>query len=157
MTQEQIAKEAFKDAEKDLKKEQVAAIKEVVLRTLRKLDEVKKKIKDLQEEERILKMDIDDLREGRLDRIEERQKKDEKAKEVSVAKLEKADATLQVNPWYNPYKITWVAPQWPYSTAVYCSSSSANVEVGTFTVTGSLARESVAGAYDVSGHVVHLR
>ena len=84
MSEKDIAKKAFAELEEEKTNKQVAEVKKIVTRTLEKLDGVKKEIKKLQDEEKVLKMDIDDLKEGRLDRISERQEKDPEAKKVSV-------------------------------------------------------------------------
>ena len=84
MNDKEIVKAAFAAAQDEAREKQIGEVKKIVTKTLEKLDTVKKEIKEKQEEERILKMDIDDLKDGRLDRIAERQDKDPEAKKVSV-------------------------------------------------------------------------
>ena len=91
MSENEIVKKAYEEAQNDLTEKRKKAVKEIVLKTLEKIEsvdkdisKVKNKLKVLEEEKKLLRMDIDDLKEGRLDRIEERQSKDSKAKETEV-------------------------------------------------------------------------
>ena len=84
-------KKAFASAEKEVKEEDVKKLKEVIKATLRKLAEKEKEAKGIAEEIKILRNDIKDFREGRLNRIAERQKESAKAKETSVFKIVKDD------------------------------------------------------------------
>jgi hypothetical protein len=82
MTEE--IKKAFQLAEKELEETKINKLKEVVKQTLEKIEYLIKEKGRLEEKIKILKMDIDDLKVGRLDKIEERQKTSEVAKETSV-------------------------------------------------------------------------
>jgi hypothetical protein len=82
MTEE--IKKAFQLAEKELEENKINKLKEVVKQTLEKIESLIKEKGKLEEKIKILKMDIDDLKVGRLDKIEERQKTSEVAKETSV-------------------------------------------------------------------------
>jgi len=173
--EKKLVKDGFKAAEKTLKEKQVTEVKNIVTKTLEKLDEVDKEIKRLQLEKKILKMDIDDLKEGRLDRISERQDKDPKAKNVSVVLIIKETTVIkEVNPWYQPYMVTWQAPVY-YPNNIMCASDgtalvptdgynatltdSLNIPASTseLTITNSIAKDATIGTYNMSGHVVHLR
>ena len=126
MSEKDIAKKAFAELEEEKTNKQVAEVKKIVTRTLEKLDGVKKEIKKLQDEEKVLKMDIDDLKEGRLDRISERQEKDPEAKKVSVVVIIKEkEVVREVSPWYWPYQVIWQyvppPPYHPQPTIVYDS------------------------------------
>ena len=89
MSNKEIAKEAFAQAEKEAREKQVTVVKKIVEKTLEKIDSVSKQIKELQEEKKILELDIDDLKAGKIDQICERQEKSNKAKNTSpVAKGE---------------------------------------------------------------------
>ena len=79
----QVSK-AFKLAEKELEEVKINRVKEIVKRTLEKLENLTSKKKEIEEAIKVLKMDIDDLKAGRLDKIEERQRLDEKARNTSV-------------------------------------------------------------------------
>jgi len=160
-----IVKEGFALAEDEGRKKQVEEVKKIVLKTLEKIDEKSKYRKELDEEIRLLKMDIDDLKEGKLDRIVERQEKDEKAKKTSVVIIIKEKEVIrEYNPWYWPYRIQWQ----PYDTTpAFCSSgtNSINIYGGSTsstcmtlpTINCSVAKDSVTGTYSVNDAVVHLR
>jgi predicted nuclease with TOPRIM domain len=79
-----VNKEAFKQAEKELLEIQVEKVKGFILETLKKMEVKKKEKEKIDEELRILKMDIEDLRNGRFDKIEERIEKSKVARGVSV-------------------------------------------------------------------------
>jgi hypothetical protein len=139
--EKEIAKLAFAEAEKEAKEKQVAEVKRIVVKTLEKLDAVKKDIKVLQEKERILKMDIDDLKEGRLDLIAERQEKDPEAKKVSVVLIIKEKEIIREkeyvpvpspSPWYFPYQVVWQVPYTPTYTSptILCQSTTTGMTAG---------------------------
>jgi len=172
---EEIVKEGFEQAQKEAREEQVREVKEIVSKTLTKLDEVKDKIKELRKEEKILKMDIEDLKQGKIDRIVERQEKDPKAKETSVVVIIKEKEVIrETNPWYWPYKVFWNEPYTPvWHTDVYCGTGQ---QVNhSFTLGGtnlvdnqlqnstsgvincSVAKNAAIGTYEVNGEPVHLR
>ena len=179
MNKEAIQK-AFKEAEDSLQQKQVDEVKKIVLRTLEKekalekeIADAKRDVKDLEEKKKILKMDIDDLKEGRLDRITERQEKDEKARSVSVVLIIKEKETIverPYTPWYWPYVIIWEKPAFPYPTVTiqggtqenYCYTSSGNTAAYSYasscpTINCSVAKNSAIGAYEVDGTIVNLR
>ncbi len=171
-------KEAFESAEKELNDNHIEELKEVIKATLLKIKKLDEDIKDLQDTRKILKLDIDDYKEGRLDRIEERQKKDKKAKEVSVAEVVKKEVHHHHHHdrWYNPYIITWVerfAPKYIPDNTFYCSTTTSplknfcsdkgatlttNPVVGSaFTMNCSTAKNNVIGTYLLEDKTVHLR
>jgi len=80
---EDLNKEAYKQAEDELKAEKVAVVKDFVLKTLRKIDETKKSKELIEEQLRILNKDLEDLRNGDFSKIEERINKSAVAKGVS--------------------------------------------------------------------------
>jgi|SRR5665213_484734 len=121
--EKEIVKKAFAEAENEAKEKQVQEVKRIVVKTLERLDAVKKEIKELQEKERVLKMDIDDLKEGRLDLIAERHEKDPEAKKISVVLIIKEKEYIPVmspSPWYWPYTVVWpnYVPSYPLPTVI---------------------------------------
>ena len=76
---------AAKEAEKEFLKRKILEVKESILKTLEKMEEKKKDKEKIEEELRILKLDLDDLRKGDFDKIAKRQNKSDVAKEVSVS------------------------------------------------------------------------
>lgn len=79
-----INKEAFKEAEKELLEKKVKEVKGYILETLERIEDKKKDKAKIEEELRILKLDLEDLREGKFERIKERIDKSKVAKEVTV-------------------------------------------------------------------------
>lgn len=172
----EIAKKAFESAQYELENETIKKLKEVVKETLLKVKKIDEAIDKLQEEKKILKLDLEDLKEGRLDRIEERQKADKLAKAVSVITVEKEVHHHHYEKWYEPYKIYYTpSPSYPFYPAINCTtfgqadSITTAFTLGTpkvdfpvlgsssFTATSSLAKFNTVGTYDVDGKVVHLR
>jgi len=98
-------------AEKELKenkeRKQIELIKSAIKQTLEKIEERTNKKIELEKEIKILKQDIDNIKAGRLDLIEERQKKDERAKNTSVIIIEREKIVEKPYPvpWYKPYRI----------------------------------------------------
>lgn len=79
-----INKKAFKQAEKELLEKRVQEVKDLILKTLEKIEQKKKEKARLEEELRVLKLDIEDLRNGKFEKIVERQQKSKVAERVSI-------------------------------------------------------------------------
>ena len=80
----EINKEAFKKAEQELLDKKVNEVKGYILETLEKIEQKKKDKEKIEEELRILKLDLEDFRNGKFDKIEERINKSKLARQVSV-------------------------------------------------------------------------
>jgi len=183
MSEKEIVKEGMEQAEKSLREKQVEEVKKIALKTLEKLDSFEKDKKALEAKIKVLRLDIDDLKDGRLDRIAERQEKDEDAKKVSVVIIIKEKEVIrEVAPWHWPYVIHWrpqSIPTFPGSpvwcggtldctvenvTAVNAVSGQSTDFIGTcsnytgdVSINGAIAKDATIGAYEVHGHMVHLR
>lgn len=95
----------------EIKEKQAAAVKDAVRITLEQLHELEKIKNGLQEQIRLLKFDLMDLKEGRLDRIHERQCVNAKCKETSMLYvLKDSTNTKENNPWYVSYNIKYTLP-----------------------------------------------
>jgi hypothetical protein len=141
----EIARQGLQEAEKELRRRMIDEVKKIALQTLEELQKVDKTIRELQQKKRFLKMDIDDLKEGRLDRIVERHEKDEDAKSASVVLLHKGEADRGESPYYWPYNVTW-------------KDDSGHFAEGQVQINCSVARHNVVGTYSLpNGEVVHLR
>jgi len=131
------------------------------------VDELNKKKNEVDEELRLHKRDLDDLKAGRIDKIKERQEKDEKAREISPIKI----TLVEINnyqpqkPWYNPYEIVWRG--WTVNNSpIYCgdgiggsfttTTSDTNDNSLTIVTAGYSASNFVGGAYSVNDHIVNL-
>jgi hypothetical protein len=119
---------------------------------------------------------LEDLKEGKLDRIEERQAKDPDAKVNSVIIIIKEKEVIREvsNPWYWPYTITiqnpiWYVPSYPTVSPLYCTNTvggnstmlTCDATSGTYSngisINCSLAKDYSAGAYDIDGKIVNFR
>lgn len=168
----EIVKKAVELAENELKEQKIQEAKKIVLKTLEKLSKIEKDIRKLQEEKRLLKMDIDDMKEGHLDRIAERQEKDEKAKEASVVVIIKEKVVERVSPWHWPYIIQWkpayvdTKPVW-YTNTGNSAVSNLIADANNYTkldthefvkLDNSIVKCATIGAYTLEDNsVVHLR
>jgi TolA-binding protein len=177
--EKEIVKKAVREAENSLKENQIAEVKKIVLKTLEKInkldkeiDETKAEIKELEEQRKILRMDLDDMKEGRLDRISERQAIDKKAKEVSVVIIIKEKETIiERDRWHFPYQIIWqqpYVPTYPMQPIVTYSDNSGDFNT-TYGITSSasslsepiincsVTKFATVGTYNVDGKVINLR
>jgi len=170
-----LVKKAVEEAEKDLQEKQKKEVKLIVLKTLEKINSLnndrkkaKDTVKELDAKIKLLKMDIEDLKEGRLDRIAERQEKDDEAKKVSVVIIIKEKEVIREYPyWHWPYRITWIDPQ-PICPSTWTWTVDKDNTSGTIyqtydgcyytnQITSSVAKWSTKGSYEVDGNVVNLR
>ena len=93
---------------RDMKQKQVDIIKEAVRLTLEKLEVMEKQKDVLQDQLKVLKHDLFDLKDGRLDRILERQSLSEDVKKVSVVLVTKTTVVTNTSPWYEEYEFKLV-------------------------------------------------
>jgi predicted nuclease with TOPRIM domain len=84
MSEKDINKEAYKQAEKELLENKVKEVKGFILETLEKIESKKKEKSKIDEELRVLKLDLEDLKQGKFEKIEERKEKSLVARNVSV-------------------------------------------------------------------------
>ena len=89
----------------EIRQKQIATIKEAVILTLKKLNELEKQKHVLQSQINILKHDLFDLKDGRLDRVLERQSINEEVKTVSVFVVVKLENALGTPLWYENYNL----------------------------------------------------
>lgn len=90
----------------EMRQKQISVIKEAVRLTFEKLEEIERQKNALQNQIKILKHDLFDLKDGRLDRVLERQSINEETKSISVIFVSKAIPNGQSNtsPWYEEYE-----------------------------------------------------
>lgn len=161
----EIVKEAYKLAEKELREKEKMRIKEVVKATLEKLHKKEIEKHSIEEEIKILRKDIEDLKIGRLDKIKERQDIDVKAREVSVIIVKEKVIEKQVPLWYAPYIIEIKQPYTPTyyyngtgtAPTINLSTFTASDDSFTFTSNNSDVRMFSSGAYQlVDGTIKHI-
>jgi predicted nuclease with TOPRIM domain len=96
----EINKEAYKQAEKELLERRVNEVKGFILETLEKIERKKKEKARIEEELRVLKLDIEDMKNGKFDKIEERIEKSSVARGVSIVVVPGWSSTLtHPNTW----------------------------------------------------------
>jgi len=153
MDKERI-KKGYEVAKQELQEEEINRVKEVIKATLRKMEDLKQQKRKLEKQIKILRLDIEDFKSGRLDRIEERQKVDKEAKEVSVVVIEKEVVKEPCYPWLVPYVISVKEPYYVPSTIYYSDSTS---DYSSFSVTGTTAKNYTIGSYNIGGEIINLR
>jgi hypothetical protein len=104
--------EKLDQVKREIRAKQIGAIKKAVQMSLELLDELEVQKEMLQKKIRILKHDVFDLKDGRLDRIAERQELNEEAGLVSVIRVKKIiiGAAENVSPWYEEYDFKVLEP-----------------------------------------------
>jgi hypothetical protein len=166
-----VVESTEKEFEKKKLEQQKEAIKEIVQQTLEKIERLDNQIKELEDEKRILKLDIEDMKNGKLDLIEERQRKSEKARNTSLVIIKEIHKEYVPTPWYQPYYVVPNPISWP-QPVVWCggttitnntagvvtttNTSSCDLSNG-MTFTCSAVKDNTIGAYEISGHIVNLR
>lgn len=108
MTDKTIANKAFELAEQEAQEKEIQKIKNIIQIYLERIQEKMEARKRLDDEIKALKADIDDFKAGRLDKIKERQDKDEIARTVSpiiIKVVQKNYVPLQ--PWRSPWIVEW--------------------------------------------------
>lgn len=130
MSEKDINKEAFKQAEKELFEKKIEEIKGYILKTLEKIEIKKKEKNKIEEEIRILKLDIEDFRNGNLDKIEERLNKSKVAREVSAVNLVSFHSAIPISGTCTNTIFSnngWNGTQWSTYTAGTYSLSSGKI------------------------------
>ena len=169
--QKKDAEKAFREATAEQKEKQIANLKQFITKTLDAISHQNKIRDEANKRISILKKDLDDLKEGRLDRIEERQKKDPETLKVSVATVEREihhhhhNGVKEVHHyhhddyrWYDPWRFTWIAPYCGNGTIVdFCSSiavDSGNLTLAgadsCFTINNSVCADYTKGCYELN-------
>jgi len=172
MTKETV-KQGFDAAEKALKEKEIEQVKMITLKTLEKIDtlskekdDLKKKERDIDDKNKILKLDVDDLKEGKLEKIIERQNVDPLAKKVSVVLIIKEKEVIREVPyWYWPYQVVWQEPIYtnelkPFNDNTIYFQNTDNFPAtctNYTTINCSTAKNYTEGTYNVFGHIVHLK
>jgi hypothetical protein len=127
------------DPHSKIKEEQkIAVIKSIVKESLEELERVENKINELQQKKSSLKRDLMDLKEGRLDRIEERHNVDIESRTHSVFFIEKkVEVGVDYeSKWYIPYIVNILD---------YCGDSPSKSEK--VVINNSLAKINASGVY----------
>jgi hypothetical protein len=167
---EDIVKKGYEAAEKDLQEKQIEKVKAIVARTLEKLESLKKEEKEIAKKIKYLKMDLDDLKNGKLDVIKERQEKDPDAKKCAVIIIKEvireSYPVVVGTPWYKPYDVYWNGPYlYADGGSNLCNSASfasnnvsfSDAPVNAMVLTSSVVKNNSSGAYEIGDKVIHFR
>ncbi len=104
-----IIKKGVESAQKELQEKEIEKIKFIVKSYLEKINEKTKERALIDEEIKGLKKDLDDLKSGRLDKIEERQALDPGAKKRAIVIVHKnTEHYYPAKPWYSEYRVEYV-------------------------------------------------
>ena len=186
MTQKEIVADAIKEISKEKQEAEVKKIKDIVRTYLEKIQSKKEKEDEIRKERLALEKDLDDLKAGRLDKIEERQGKDpihDKVKIIEIHRIEKE--YIPYYPWRSPYIIQWYTPSYQspnitisggtgYSTT--CQSLGMKTSVSSLLnnatntiqsafqqvsdmqaqITGINCQNFVGGSYNINGQIINL-
>jgi hypothetical protein len=135
MDYKKVVSDAIEESEKKQQEKEIAKIKEIVSSYLNKISEKEDERKKIDKEIRILKDDLDDLKMGRLDKIEERQAKDPDHNSHTLIIIKRVEREyIPYQPWFSPWLIEMKPMYYGYSTPTqtgYClgdctSASSTN-------------------------------
>ena len=166
----EIIKKGFDEAEKSHQEAAIQQIKNIVQNTLEKIDAKTEQRTKLDKEIQLLKKDIDDLKAGRLDRMEERQTIDPDAKRLSVVVIKRVEKEfIPYMPWRSPYEIVWNVVPDPLTTT--WTSGTSTLSTGTWTLdntgttevhipfnlsTGTMFQNFTGGSYQIGGRIINL-
>jgi uncharacterized membrane protein len=87
MSEQNINKEAYKQAQDLLLQERIGIIRDYITNTLRKIEEKKEQKEKIEEELRILKFDLEDLQNGKFEKIKERKEKSPTASNITAVRV----------------------------------------------------------------------
>ena len=140
---DKILKQAFQDANKDLENNKLAHYKQIIKNLLEKKISLEKEGDEIGEKIRIIKNDIDDFKDGRLDKVEERHRINKEADKVAPIKItiinNNQKTIFPTQPWKWDYNVIWdINPNFypNINNYNYCGTTYANFTTGTYSLTG---------------------
>ena len=164
-----LIKKALDAAEKEHQEKEIEHIKKIIVSYLERIQDKTTKRAELDKEISLLKKDLEDLKAGRLDKIEERQEKDPEAKRMSIIFVKKIEKEyIPYYPWRSPYEITWQATNYTYphnfvsgSDTLTMNTSSTIMSLGTAIVqgqiaTGTMFQNFAGGSYEIGDKIINF-
>jgi len=134
-----IVLKAITELEKEKQEQKISEVKRIVSSYLEKIAEQEDIAKNEQKKLKLLKKDLDDLKAGRLDKIEDRQKNDPMAKGVSVIIIQRVEkGYLPFQPWRSDYTLNDI-------------NSTVRIDV-----TGVFCQNFVSGTYRVGNKIINF-
>ncbi|MCK9576834.1 MAG: hypothetical protein M0R51_13090 [Clostridia bacterium] len=173
MDKNELIKQGIAEAEKEAQEKEIAFIKGVAKRYLEDIQSYKTKEEETKAKRKILESELADLKSGRLDKIKERQDKDEKCRDISPIIVIVVNNNYPLKPWLNEYSISWrnnipsshTGLSLLNNTCYTTTTSSANNSMNTFyantlddgfLLKGTTCQAMATGAYDVMGKIINL-
>jgi len=174
MDKNELIKQGIAEAEKEAQEKEIAFIKGVAKRYLEDIQSYKTKEEETKAKRKILESELADLKSGRLDKIKERQDKDEKCRDISPIIVIVVNNNYPLKPWLNEYSINWRnnIPSLSYTelssldnTRYRTTTSSTNNSMNTFyantlgdgfLLKGTTCQAMATGAYDIMGKIINL-
>lgn len=157
MNKKELIQQGVAEAEKEAQEKEIAHIKEITKRYLSDIQEYKTKEESIKEKRKILEAELTDLKNGRLDKIKERQETDERCREVSPIIIVAINNNYPLKPWLNEYYINWRLPE---NTAYTIGETLLGLNTTTCSsnavLTGSACQIIATGAYNIGGEIINL-
>ena len=154
MENKNVVSSAIKELEKEKQEKEIAKIKDIVRAILEKIEQKDKEVKAKSEEFKALKADLDDLKAGRLDKIQEKQGKDPVHDRVTLIWVTPVpEQFIPYQPWRSPWVVEWAGN---LPTGVYLSGTSSTNTLHC-TTTGTLWQNFSTGTYTLgNGNIINL-
>lgn len=115
----------------DIKESQKIHVKELVTLTFEKVEALEAMKAKIMDQLKILKHDLFDLKDGRLDRILERQNMNAETCVISAIKVQRKEGQTSNNPWFTDYEVSYT-----------CNGTSSKVVIN-----NSAAKTHASGTY----------
>ena len=163
MTQKDLVATAIEQVEKEKQEAEIQKIKDIIRVYLEKILNKKEVIKKSQAELKELEADLDDLKQGRLDKIEERQKEDPEHNKVSLIVIKRIEKEyIPMFPWRSPYVIEWndftstYYPYQPINCQTTCDCETNVNALNILTASGTMFQNFSGGTYNIEGRIINL-
>ena len=179
MTQEKMVENAIEEFSKEKQEAKIKKIKDIVRSYLEKIDDKKLELRKVQDDLKALESDLNDLKTGRLDKIEERQGSDKTHDRNTIIIVERIEKEyIPYQPWRSPWTIEWKyrpeatigitggntyyldttgstltntsGPLTAYSSLLQNSDTASDV------ITGLLFQNFSGGSYNINDHIINL-
>lgn len=171
-----LIKQGVDLAEKEIQEKQINEIKRIVKDYLEEIESVKKDKEKLDKKLLTLKKDLDDIKSGRLDKIEERHKVDPECKKISLIQLVPIQL-FPTTPWKSIYEIQllnhWDGGYGTVTLGNNCNTVYTTTGTNTLTsysdttvtltnssnligISGTNFQNFASGSYDINGKIIFL-
>lgn len=148
----ELAKKVFQSIEQENEEKQIKELKEIVTKYLEKIKTLTDKKEVIEKDIKILKADLDDIKEGRLDKIKERQEVDPAAKKVSIIIIKEKVYPPTEKPWQQPWIWSWnnFADYTKFDNNLVFGNTTGNFPQVNCVLTSSVSKNYASGTYLIS-------